>query len=141
MKVTNKAHIAGLLRGHGLRATPQRAAICACLLMRYRHCTPQSVYDELRLTYPTLSLNTVYTTLAQMASIGLIRSLHIDGRTVYDSNTDPHDHAHCRRCGILVDMPVLSADHVPQELNRWSVDGVTRLWSGLCPACSPDNRQ
>jgi len=135
MQMANKEQITQVLRGHGLRATPQRAAIGVCLLARHRHCTPQVIYEELRGAYPSLSLNTVYTTLAQMAELGLIRSLHIEGRTIYDSNTDPHDHAHCRNCGTLVDMTAPASDQMPSGLKGWKLDGVTRVWSGLCPVC------
>lgn len=125
-----------LLHDHGLRATPQRLAIAGQLLAEARHVMPQELYDGLKTQFPSMSLNTVYMTLSQFEESGLLQRFYVDGRAVFDSNTVPHDHAFCRNCGTLADLPqrddaALSASDLP----GWKVEGASRLWSGLCPDC------
>ena len=46
----------GALRTHGLRATPQRAAICAVLAGMEIHPTAYDVYDAVRREHSDISL-------------------------------------------------------------------------------------
>jgi len=126
-----------VLHQHGLRVTPQRLAIADRLLAEARHAVPQELYEDLRERFPSMSLNTVYMTLSQFEENGLLRRFYVDGRAVFDSNTVPHDHACCRSCGVLIDLPQRDDVAVPSALpSGWRIEGYSRLWSGLCPACS-----
>lgn len=131
-----------LLRDHGLRATPQRLAIAEQLLAKARHAVPQELYEGLKARFPSMSLNTVYMTLSQFEESGLLRRFYIDGRAVFDSNTMPHDHAFCRNCGALVDLPQDDQTEVFSGVpSGWQVEGYSRLWSGLCPACRKQSKR
>jgi len=124
-----------LLRAHGLRATPQRVAVTQLLIKQDTHATPGEVYARLRADFPSISQNTVYLTLDHLERAGLLRRMHLAGRMVFDSNTQIHDHACCRNCGKIVDLPSTGRSGVPGELNEWQVEGESRLWTGLCPDC------
>ncbi|NJN44289.1 MAG: transcriptional repressor [Anaerolineae bacterium] len=50
------------LRQAGLRLTPQRSAICHLLADNDTHPSAQILFEQLRPTYPSLSLTTVYNT-------------------------------------------------------------------------------
>ncbi len=126
--------ISTLLRKHGLRVTAPRIAICKQLLAQHCHYSAQQLHEELAPLHPTMSPNTVYLTLNQLAAIGLIRSFNIDGNTIFDSNTATHDHAHCRNCNTLVDLPS-NSEMPPVNMGEWALEWGTRLWSGLCPDC------
>jgi Fur family peroxide stress response transcriptional regulator len=131
-----------LLHDHGLRVTPQRLAIAEQLLAEARHVVPQEVYEGLKARFPSMSLNTVYMTLSQFEESGLLQRIYVDGRAVFDSNTMPHDHAFCRNCGALADLPQLDETEVPAGVpSGWKVEGYSRLWSGLCPACCKQNKK
>lgn len=133
----SEENIGTLLRENGLRVTAPRIAICKQLFARHCHYSAQQLHDELSPLHPTMSPNTVYLTLNQFASIGLIRSFNIDGNTIFDSNTATHDHAHCRHCNTLVDLPsnTETPPTTPINMNEWALEWGTRLWSGLCPDC------
>ncbi len=124
-----------LLRAHGLRATPQRVAVTQLLIKQDTHATPGEVYARLREVFPSISQNTVYLTLDHLERAGLLRRMHIAGRMVFDSNTQIHDHACCRNCGTILDLPSVGCSDAPGELNEWQVEGESRLWTGLCPDC------
>jgi len=124
-----------LLRAHGLRATPQRVAVTRLLLKQPTHATARDVYAALNADFPSMSQNTVYLTLAHLEQAGLLRRMYIAGRTVFDSNTQTHDHACCHCCGRIVDLPQAGRTDLPGELGKWQVEGESRLWTGLCPDC------
>jgi len=131
------AHV--LLKRHGLRATPQRIAMAELLFSSAQHVTPLSVYQSLCDQFPSLSQNTVYLTLAQFEQKGLLRRLPIPGGMLFDSRTGPHDHACCRLCGEVMDVPAAArSSRPPVELSTWSIEQEGRVWSGVCPRCAAE---
>jgi len=125
-----------VLKKHGLRATPQRIALAELLFSSAQHVTAQSVYELLHPRFPSLSQNTVYLTLAQFEQKGLLRRLPISGRMLFDSRTEPHDHACCRLCGDVMDVSAPSQGiRPPAELHAWSIEHEARVWCGVCPRC------
>jgi Fe2+ or Zn2+ uptake regulation protein len=131
-----QGEVAWLLKEHGMRVTPQRVAICALLLDRHCHYTPHQVHEALRRRFPSLSPNTVYLTLAQLEAAGLLQRVHVEGQSVFDSNTHVHDHLYCQRCGLLADVPsAAAAPKAPPQATGWKVDHASRTLFGLCPAC------
>ncbi len=129
--------IPALLRSHGLRLTPQRLTVAGLVLTKPAHVTARSVYQQLKDGHPALSLNTVYLTLGQFESCGLLNRFEIKGSSVFDSNITPHDHASCNTCGMIMDIssnqPAVPS--LPAVLDQWLVTDEQRVWIGLCPAC------
>ncbi len=124
------------LRQCGMRMTPQRLAVAELMLGAPTHMMPQEVYEILHQQLPSLSPNTIYMTLDHFEQAGLLKKIFIDGKAVFDSCTDRHDHAVCRNCGTIRDVPCGSIEHTPLTLKRWHIHAESRVWSGLCPACS-----
>src|SRR5436190_15168232 len=92
------------LRGHGLRATPQRLAVHGALHDLGRHATAEEVLDRVHGTVPGVSLPTVYAALELLADLGLASCVH-GGRAVrYDPRADPHHHLVCEGCGAVLDL-------------------------------------
>ncbi|HKI84831.1 MAG TPA: Fur family transcriptional regulator [Candidatus Krumholzibacteria bacterium] len=94
------------LRAAGLKPTASRVAILEILEEDRRHPTAEMVLDTLAGRMPSLSLSTVYANLEAFLQAGMIRrirgareKLRVDG-TVQD-----HDHAICRVCGEVFDVP------------------------------------
>ncbi len=122
------------LQQAGLRATPQRVLAAELVLARARHITPQQLHAELAARLPGVSLNTAYQILQQFEALGWVRRLALGARTWFDSNTTPHDHLVCTRCGRMEDLPPEQAQlsSVPQG---WRITRVMRIAEGLCPRC------
>src|ERR671926_232279 len=91
-----------LLRGAGLRVTPQRLAIAQAVLCQH-HPSVAEVYETVRRRFPTIGLATVYATLHGMAEHGLVRPLPFENVTRYDANTTPHANLICTVCGQIAD--------------------------------------
>jgi len=128
--------IPAMLRSHGLRVTPQRMAVAELVLSEPMHITARMAYETLRETHPAISMNTIYLTLGQFESSGLLQRFEVNGNTVFDSNTDPHDHACCSRCKTIIDLTSAQSEPLPAVLAHWRIAQEQRIWSGLCPACA-----
>ncbi len=144
MKTSNHSPTA-LLRAHGLRVTPQRLAVAEYVLRKPMHVTARIVHEKIRESYPAISMNTVYLTLGQFERCGLLNRFEVHGNIVFDSNTSPHDHACCNRCGAIIDLdsprsePSEQAAPLPEQLRQWQIKAERRIWMGLCPACNAES--
>ena len=94
------------LKRAGLKLTPQRIAIVREIADDFSHPTAQALFERLRPAFPTMSFATVYNTLDALAGCGLTGSLNLGGAVRFDPNTDPHHHAVCDACGMVVDIRV-----------------------------------
>lgn len=104
---TLDATLSTTLRARGQRVTPQRLVIGRLLREHKVHLTAEQVRDAVSTTLPGTSLPTVYATLELFEEIGLVRKLEmVGGPAIFDSRTDDHQHAVCRRCGRVQDLDV-----------------------------------
>ncbi len=99
------AVLAGRLTVAGLRPTRQRLALARLLFAAGdRHVTAEMLHDETRQAGQTMSLATVYNALNQFTAAGLLRTLSLDGTTIFDTNLAPHQHMLDTEKGVLCDL-------------------------------------
>ena len=100
------AAIAEKLRGVGLRPTRQRLALARILFSNGdRHVSAEDLHREARAAKVLVSVATVYNTLNQFTSAGLLREVAIEGdRSFFDTNTSNHFHFHHEKEGRLFDI-------------------------------------
>jgi len=131
--------VAARLRDAGLRATAPRVAVLAELERNRSHPNPIEIHRLLRGRHPSLSLSTVYLTVDAFASAGLLRRIPArDGRLRVDGVVEAHDHAVCRRCGEVFDLPVpaRTPPAAPRGLPTGTrVLGVRIEYDVLCARC------
>jgi Fur family peroxide stress response transcriptional regulator len=97
------------LRSKGYKVTPQRLAICKLLLSSKDHPSADQIYQEVKKSYPTISLATVYFTLDLLKDLGLVQELGFSDRSSrYDPNISPHINIICPRCGKVYDYEAAS---------------------------------
>jgi Fur family iron response transcriptional regulator len=91
----------------GLRPTRQRLALAKLLLENGpRHLTAEELYHEAHNAGIAVSLATVYNTLHQFTSVGLLREVVVDmGQSYFDTNTTHHHHFFDESTGQLTDIP------------------------------------
>jgi len=108
------------LKDAGLRMTPQRMAICQDLAGRFDHPTAQSVYEQVKKEYPSLSLTTVYQTLDTLLKIGVITSIGSAGDDTihYEVNTKPHINLACLTCHRICDLRSQAIQALEQEVQQ-----------------------
>ncbi len=100
-------NIPTLLKAAGLRPTRQRILLGTLLFGQGdRHVTAEMLHAEARSSGERVSLATVYNTLHQFRTAGLLRELAIDGaKTYFDTNTSNHNHFYLECEGEVMDIP------------------------------------
>ena len=101
------APIVQKLRAAGLRPTRQRMSLAKLLFeMGDRHVTAEQLHQEAGQGRIRVSLATVYNTLHQFTSAGLLREVVVQpGRSYFDTNTSDHHHFFIEATGHLQDIP------------------------------------
>ncbi len=93
-----------ILAKHNLKITPQRIAILEVILNIENHPDAEKITDYLRLTYPSISLATIYKTLDTFTKKGIIRKVATDKESMrYDAITERHHHLYCSESDRIED--------------------------------------
>lgn len=127
-------------RAREYRITPQRLAILRLLAESTDHPSAGRIYQELYDRFPTMSLATVYKTLAVLKEMGEVLELSLgEGENRYDGhNAVPHPHLICTRCGKILDSDVVLDQDVIATAAKASGFKILshRLdLYGVCPEC------
>jgi Fe2+ or Zn2+ uptake regulation protein len=137
-------------RSQGLKVTPQRQCISEALAATAGgHPTAEVIWAEVVRRMPAVSLKTVYQTLNDLATMGVVMHLDIGtGSARFDTNTDRHQHVVCNRCGRVWDVYVDLTEEwiesklpsqLPQELGgRFFVSSSDLVVRGICGLCADD---
>ena len=120
------------------RMTSQRAEILAELQAAQDHPTAAELHERLRRRLPRLSLGTVYRNLDVLAANGHVARLMGIGAGAEardDGNSAPHDHARCRCCGAVADIPALAMAGAPGLPAGFVVEQRRLEYVGTCASC------
>lgn len=103
-------------KAHGLKVTPQRAAIYKALAETTSHPTAEMLFQHVSQQYPMISPNTVYYTLSTLKKAGLVKEVNYwhDGAR-FDANVTPHHHLICLGCRAIFDIEDHSLNHIRHE--------------------------
>jgi Fur family transcriptional regulator, iron response regulator len=105
------------LRNVGLRPTYQRIALWWLLFCKgNRHITAEMLHLEATQAKVSVSVATVYNTLHQFTSAGILRQLAFDGsKSFFDTNTGMHHHFFAEGENLLIDIAVddLALEKIP----------------------------
>ena len=128
------------LRENRYRITPQRLAILKVLAESKGHPSVEAIYDQVKPSFPTTSLATIYKNVAVLKELNQVLELGFsDDSNRYDGNK-PYDHPHvvCVECKKILDPDVEALKDMTQELTRRTGFTITRHrldFFGVCPAC------
>jgi Fur family peroxide stress response transcriptional regulator len=132
------------LQGRSFRPTAQRALVHEVVTTSDEHLTAAEVFERVRARDPRVGYGTVYRSLHLLVEHGLIQELTFaDQSSRYDGRTDRHDHVHCTRCGVIMDVEVpmaLMATHVAEERSGFSITSHHTVFSGVCSSCQKPHR-
>ena len=113
------------LRGAELRPTRQRLALCKMLFDGGdRHVTAEALHGEAMAADVRVSLATIYNTLHQFTTAGLLREVVVEsGKTYFDTNTSEHHHFYLEDDAQLVDIDgsTISISGLPTPPNGGTV--------------------
>ena len=126
-------------RRAGLKITPQRMEVFSVLAKALDHPSPETVYRRLLPRMPTLSLDTVYRTLATLAQHNLVQKVEtVQSQARFEAVQSPHHHLICRECHEICDFPWVSFERVrlPKEADSWGVvEKKSAVLTGICSKC------
>lgn len=123
----------------GMKLTPQRLEIFRELLAQKDHPSAELIFKRLRKRLPTISLDTVYRTLATFDELGIIKKLNLaNARTLFDTNLKEHHHFICSRCRRVEDIswPDFDKARLPESVIALGSVRVRHLeLHGICNEC------
>ncbi|MDO4303950.1 MAG: transcriptional repressor [Bacillota bacterium] len=123
-----------------LKHSRQRDSIKEFLATRKDHPTADTVYMNVRQSFPNISLGTVYRNLTLLADMGEIARLRVgDGVDHFDYDTTPHYHFVCSECGKVLDLNMAVMKHLTksaQENFDGEIEGHVTWFYGRCSDCT-----
>ena len=107
------------LRSSGRRLTPQRRLIVRMLAEGGGHLDADELYARVKARDRSVSLATVYRTLAILRGIGLVEEHRLGkGHSHYEAMRDePHYHFTCLHCGAVIEFATPMILQIEQELS------------------------
>ncbi len=122
------------LKDAGLRPTRQRLSLAKLLFEGGdRHVSAEDLHAEALAHRIQVSLATIYNTLHQFTTAGLLREVVVEpGRSYFDNNVTPHHHFFVEGEGRLMDIPAneVALGHLPEPpkgMKVSRVDVIVRL--------------
>lgn len=129
--------LTAVLRMAGLRPTRQRVALAEILFGGpHRHVSAEELLTEAQTAKVNVSLATVYNTLHQFRSAGLLREVAVDAsRSYFDTDTSDHHHFYLEDEQRVVDIPsssivIQNLPEPPKGMTVTHVDVVVRVRKG-----------
>lgn len=140
MKSERHQHdVARRLKDAGFKLTHQRLAVYEALAEAKTHPTAEEIHATVKRSYPMLSLNTVYSALETLKSLGLIQEMRfLDNRARYDANVAPHHHVICLACRRIEDFGDADLDGIQPPAavrRRYRIVGHHVQFFGYCQSC------
>lgn len=109
------------LRDAGLRATQQRVVIMSILMDAHDHPTAEDLLGRARAIDDSVSMATVYRTLATLEEVGLVRKLSLENDSARYESTPALEHDH------IIDIDTGEVIEIfSEEINRLRQELVAR---------------
>jgi len=125
------------LKAHGLKITPQRMAILE-EIEAAGHIDVDHLYEILRMSFPAISLATVYKNVNQMYELKILEVIKVpNNKLQYEISKEPHIHLACDSCGSVIDMNQCIEELMEsaEEGSGYRLNHSSVVLNGLCPSC------
>jgi Fur family transcriptional regulator, peroxide stress response regulator len=130
------------LRHSDYRMTPQRMALLRLIAESTDHPSATQLYGRVKIQFPTMSLATVYKTLALLKDMGQVLEIDLRDDSHYDGNRpQPHPHLICIKCNKIMDGEADFDPSTIRQLEQASGYKILRAqvsFYGLCPDCKKE---
>ena len=127
-----------------IKYSRQRECIKTFLESRKDHPTAETIYLNVKETFPNISLGTVYRNLSLLEELGEIRKISTGtGPDRFDGNISPHYHFLCRECGNVIDLEMDGIDHINLIAgSQFSghIEGHVTYFYGTCSKCTDKSK-
>lgn len=126
-------------RESNLRLTPQRLEIFKELAKSVDHPSAEQLYQRLSKIMPTLSLDTIYRTLATFVQHGLVNRVEtVESQARFEVIQQQHYHLICEKCKKIADFQWESIEQIalPEKLSDWGkIERKNVVVYGICKTC------
>ena len=131
--------------GAGRRLTAQRRLILEILEESTGHLDAEALHDRVKTRDPSISLATVYRTLAVLKEMGRAEEHNLgENHGHYEAVRDgPHYHFACLGCGKVIEFDAPEVARIARRLGEQEgvqVTGVHLNLSGYCARCQKQER-
>ena len=130
------------LRTTGRRITEQRRLSVEQVFSHHDHFDTEELLEHLRplIAQRKVSRPTVYRTLAELVEAGMLRTMILGGRSVYEHEYGypSHDHLYCRKCNQLIEFHSPKLEQIRNNVakeNHFQVLSHRMFITGVCMAC------
>lgn len=142
--LTLQAQLEYACRKAGLKLTPQRLEIFRELAKASDHPLAETIHRRLLPRLPSLSLDTVYRTLATFEKYSLITRVDSrESQARFERAAEDHHHVICRNCGRITDFQWHRFDEtsLPPEIEHWgTISKKNATLYGICRECDESSR-
>lgn len=123
-----------------LKITHQRLEIFRQLAVSDDHPSAETIYKRLQKKLPTISLDTIYRTLATFEKQKLVIRVHtLESQARFEIESGKHHHLICSSCGKITDFiwPTFDSSDLPPEIDKWgAINKRNATLHGICSACA-----
>jgi Fur family peroxide stress response transcriptional regulator len=128
-----------LCRKAGLKITPQRLGIYKELVKSKEHPSADMLWQKVRKTFPSISLDTVHRTLLTISKIGAAFIVEGSGDVKrFDGGMESHQHFRCTQCRRIIDFHHAPFDSIaipPELADSFLIVRSTVYLEGICRYC------
>lgn len=122
-----------------MRYSKQREAIWNFIKDRKDHPSADTVFHNVRKSFPNISLGTVYRNLILLKETGQLRIVDVgDGVAHFDPNISEHLHFICKECRQIIDIDDENIEHLKMRASRnfsGKIMSYSGFFYGLCEEC------
>jgi Fur family peroxide stress response transcriptional regulator len=125
-----------VLREHNLKATKQRMGILS-IMQTYGHINIEELYVEIKKTFASISLATLYKNMHLMLDKKLLTEVSIkNSKTMYEITKESHAHLHCESCKEIFDIDFDFNKIDKPTSGEFILKDTQIIFSGLCKNCA-----
>ena len=121
------------IESSGIRPTKQRRVLAKILFENgNRHLSADELFHDVKKEDRKISMATVYNTLKQFTSLGLVKEVVVDqNKSLYCTNHKSHYHLYIEDEGKIIDIPTKNIDlnipSIPACLQLHNIDVIVRI--------------
>ena len=126
-----------LLKKYNLKVTPQRIAILNTI-ERYGHINIDTLYNEIKAIFSSISLATIYKNINAMVENNLLVEVKLPyQKNVYEIVKQKHSHFVCQKCGKIEDFNIdlIQIDKYLSKTYNYEIHSKILIVSGICLEC------
>lgn len=123
------------------RFTKQQRELVEYIFNQHNHFDADTLIADMKAAGYTVSRATVYRTLSKLVDAGLLRTLEMGARTLYehDYGYPAHDHLHCEKCEKIIEFQSPELEAVLRAVcgeHAFHDVGHTLIIRGTCAECN-----